>query len=52
MAIDRDAHRMLIAFRSPPTVMTLSSRDGKIVGKIETCGDADDVFVDDKRHRV
>jgi hypothetical protein len=41
-----------IAFRSPPTVMTLSSRDGKIVGKIETCGDADDVFVDDKRHRV
>jgi DNA-binding beta-propeller fold protein YncE len=52
MAIDRDAHRVLIAFRSPPTVMTLSSRDGKIVGKIETCGDADDVFVDDKRHRV
>lgn len=52
MAIDRDAHRVLIAFRGPPTVMTLSSRDGKIVGKIETCGDADDVFVDDKRHRV
>lgn len=52
MAIDADAHRVLIAFRSPPTLMALSSSDGKIVAKIETCGDVDDVFVDAKRHRV
>jgi hypothetical protein len=52
MAIDRDAHRVLVVFRSPPTLMALSSEDGRIVAKTETCGDADDVFVDAKRHRV
>jgi DNA-binding beta-propeller fold protein YncE len=52
MAIDRDAHRVLVAFRNPPTLMALSSQDGRIITKIETCGDADDVFVDPKRHRV
>ncbi len=52
MAIDRDAHRVLVVFRSPPTLMALSSQDGRVVAKIETCGDADDVFVDAKRHRV
>ncbi len=52
MAIDRDAHQVLVVFRNPPTLMALSSQDGRIVAKIETCGDADDVFVDPKRRRV
>lgn len=52
MAIDGEAHRVLVVFRSPPTLMALSSQDGRVVAKIETCGDADDVFVDHKRHRV
>jgi YVTN family beta-propeller protein len=52
MAIDPDAHRVLVVFRSPPTLMALSSQDGKATAKIGTCGDADDVFVDAKRHRV
>jgi hypothetical protein len=52
MAIDRDAHRVLVVFRSPPTLMALSSQDGRVVAKVETCGDADDVFVDAKRRRV
>jgi DNA-binding beta-propeller fold protein YncE len=52
MAIDGEAHRVLVAFRSPPTLMALSSQDGRVVAKIETCGDADDVFVDAKRHHV
>jgi YVTN family beta-propeller protein len=52
MAIDREAHRVLVVFRSPPTLMALSSEDGRVVAKIDTCGDADDVFVDPKRHRV
>ena len=51
-AIDRDAHRVLVVFRSPPTLMALSSEDGRTLAKIGTCGDADDVFVDPKRHRV
>jgi DNA-binding beta-propeller fold protein YncE len=49
MAIDGDTHRVLVVFRSPPTLMALSSQDGHVVAKTETCGDADDVFVDRKR---
>jgi hypothetical protein len=52
MAIDRDAHRVLVVFRSPPTLMALSSQDGRLAAKLETCGDADDVFVDAKRRRA
>jgi hypothetical protein len=32
--------------------MALSSQDGHVAAEVETCGDADDVFVDRKRHRV
>jgi DNA-binding beta-propeller fold protein YncE len=52
MAIDNEAHRILSVFRSPPTLMALSSQDGHVVAKVDTCGDADDVFIDHKRHRV
>ncbi len=52
MAVDRDAHRVLVVFRSPPTLMALSSEDGRVLARIGTCGDADDVFVDPKRHRA
>ena len=52
MAIDREAHRVLVVFRSPPTLVAVSSQDGRVVAKVETCSDADDVFVDPKRRRV
>jgi DNA-binding beta-propeller fold protein YncE len=52
MAIDGEAHQVLVVFRSPPTLIALSSQDGRIAAKAETCGDADDVFVDRKRRRV
>jgi YVTN family beta-propeller protein len=52
MAVDAEMHRVLVVFRSPPTLLALSSQDGRVVAKLETCGDADDVFVDAKRHRV
>jgi DNA-binding beta-propeller fold protein YncE len=52
MAIDRDGHRVLVVFRSPPTLLALSSADGHVVAKTAACGDADDLFVDAARHRV
>jgi hypothetical protein len=52
MAIDRDAHRVLVIFRRPPILMALSSRDGQVLARIATCRDADDVFVDAGRRRV
>jgi len=52
MAIDGEAHQVLVVFRRPTTLMALSSQDSHVVAKVETCGDADDVFVDRKRRRV
>src|SRR6267142_559332 len=52
MAIDHDAHRVLVVFRSPATLVALSSQDGRVADKLETCSDADDVFVDPRRRRV
>jgi DNA-binding beta-propeller fold protein YncE len=52
MAIDAEAHWVLVVFRSPPTLMAFSGQDGRVMTKVATCGDADDVFVDPKRHRI
>ena len=52
MAVDRDAHRVLVGFRSPPTLLALASQDRAVAGRIDICGDADDMFVDPKRHRI
>jgi len=52
IAIDAEEHRVLVVFRSPPTLMALSIQDGHLAATVETCGDADDVFVDPKRRRV
>ena len=52
MAVDAEGKRMLVVFRNPPTLMAISSLDTQIVTKVDTCRDADDVFVDAKRHRV
>jgi len=52
MAIDGEARLVLGVFRNPPTLMAVSSQDGHVAARIETCGDADDVFVDRKRRHV
>ena len=52
MAIDGESQRVLVVFRSPPTLVALSTDDGHVLAQLDTCGDADDVFVDPRRHRV
>jgi DNA-binding beta-propeller fold protein YncE len=52
MAVDGGGHRVLVVFRSPARLLVLSTKDGAVVADLDTCGDADDVFVDAKRHRV
>jgi DNA-binding beta-propeller fold protein YncE len=52
MAFDRGANRVLTVFRSPPRLLVLSAADNAVVADLDTCGDADDIFVDPKRHRV
>jgi hypothetical protein len=52
MALDENAGRVLVAFRSPAQLGVFSMRDGSTIATAEACGDADDLFVDAKRHRV
>jgi hypothetical protein len=51
MALDNDGHLVIVAFRSPATLMAFA-QDGTVAANLPTCGDADDVFVDAKRRRV
>ncbi len=52
MAVDREAHRLLVATRWPARLIVFATRDGKQLASIKTCGDADDVFVDARRQRL
>jgi DNA-binding beta-propeller fold protein YncE len=52
MALDDENQHVVVAFRSPPRLGVFSARDGAIVANVEACGDADDVFIDTKRHRA
>jgi DNA-binding beta-propeller fold protein YncE len=52
MAVDADAHRLLVVFRSPAKLMVFATPTGKLEGSFDTCRDADDVFVDSRRRRV
>jgi len=52
MALDEDAQRVQVAFRSPARLGVFSARDGERVANVELCGDADDLFMDVKRGRV
>jgi|307.fasta_scaffold47315_2 YVTN family beta-propeller protein len=52
MALDEDAQRVLVAFRTPAKLGVFSARDGESIATVELCGDADDLFVDAKRGRV
>jgi DNA-binding beta-propeller fold protein YncE len=52
MAVDAIWHRVLVVTRSPARLIAFSTRDGQRVATVDTCGDADDVFVDGRRRRV
>jgi hypothetical protein len=52
MELDEDARRVLVVFRSPARLGVFSMQDGAIVKSVETCNDADDLFIDAKRRRV
>jgi len=52
MALDDESQHVMVAFRSPAGLGVFSARDGSAVANVESCGDADDVFADAKRHRV
>src|SRR5262245_28919901 len=52
LALDTENGRALVIFRHPAQLAAFDVRTGQRVGTGDVCGDADDVFVDSKRHRV
>jgi DNA-binding beta-propeller fold protein YncE len=52
MARDQAGQIIATVFRSPPRLVLLDARSGAVQANIQTCGDADDVFLDPKRDRI
>ena len=52
MALDHVRRQVLVIFRAPAELGVFSMTDGKPIATVETCGDADDLFIDAKRSRV
>jgi DNA-binding beta-propeller fold protein YncE len=52
MAARKKTPELLTAFRRPPRLATVDTRSGNVSTTVSTCGDADDVFVDDKLDRA
>jgi DNA-binding beta-propeller fold protein YncE len=52
MALDPVRREVLVIFRAPAALAVFSMTGGKLVATAETCGDADDLFIDAKRGRV
>jgi DNA-binding beta-propeller fold protein YncE len=52
MAVDADEHRVMVVFRNPARLVVFGTETGERVASVETCRDADDVFVDPRRQRI
>jgi DNA-binding beta-propeller fold protein YncE len=52
MALDDATQRVIVVFRTPARLAAFSMADGALVETVETCRDADDVFIDAKRRRI
>jgi DNA-binding beta-propeller fold protein YncE len=52
MALDQVRRQVLVIFRTPAELGVFSMTGGELLATAETCGDADDLFVDTKRGRV
>src|ERR1035437_6018388 len=52
MALDHGRRQVLVIFRAPAELAVFAMTGGKLVATAETCGDADDLFIDAKRARV
>jgi hypothetical protein len=52
MALEQAPRHVLVAFRNPAKLGAFSMDDGSLIASPDICGDADDLFVDTKRHRV
>jgi len=52
MAVRQKRPELLTVFRSPPRLAVVNTQSGNVTASIPTCGDPDDVFVDEGRNRA
>jgi DNA-binding beta-propeller fold protein YncE len=52
MALEEEGKRVIAVFRRPARLIAFGAEDGKIAAALDTCSDADDVFVDAPRRRL
>jgi len=52
MALDETNHRLFVGCRLPAKLVVLNTESGDVVTKTDISGDPDDVFYDNKRHRI
>jgi DNA-binding beta-propeller fold protein YncE len=52
MALDETNHRLFFGCRHPSKLVVLDTESGDVITSIGISGDADEVFYDDKRHRI
>jgi hypothetical protein len=52
MALDERDHRLFVVTRLPARLIVLDTEQGKRLATLPTVGDCDDVFYDERRHRI
>ena len=52
MALDEANQAIIVVFRKPAKLVTFNMMTGREIGTADTCGDSDDVFLDEKRNRI
>jgi DNA-binding beta-propeller fold protein YncE len=52
MALDHERQLALVVFRNPAKFAAFNLDTGSLAAEVDSCGDADDVFIDAKRQRV
>jgi len=52
MALDERDHRLFVVTRLPAQLIVLDTDHGKRVASLPAIGDCDDVFYDERRHRI
>src|SRR5260370_38351796 len=52
MALDERDHRLFVVTRFPARFIVLETEHGKRLASLPAIGDCDDVFYDERRHRI
>lgn len=52
MALDAGTKTLAVVYRLPARLVISNAGTGRPVQDLDACGDADDLFFDDKRHRI